>query len=290
MLKKLDRWIKNFIWSGDIHSNKIVTVAWGKVCSPLDAGGLGLRSLKSMNKAALLKLAWEVLSSDQDWATLLRSRFLRQSLPIGHYVKSSIWSGIRHTLDYVRNECCWLIGNGEKVHFWNDVWLDQSLSDLMNIPSLVRTKLNARVADFIIDNKWEIPNLICQNFLDVALKIQSVIIPKEETEDCLVWKKTENGLLTLKDAYTFFNNANQVVFWGKMIWKASIPPSRSFLIWRLLHNRVATDENLQKRGVTTVSICSLCLNCDESYEHLFLKCNYALEIWSWLSHMLKLKH
>lgn len=75
LLKKLDRWIRNFIWSCDIHYRRIVTVAWEKVCSPLEVGGLGLRSLKSMNSGALLKLTWEVMSSDQDWAVLLRSRF-----------------------------------------------------------------------------------------------------------------------------------------------------------------------------------------------------------------------
>jgi len=43
LLKEIERWIKNFIWSGDIYKKKMVTVAWKKVCSYLDEGGLGLR-------------------------------------------------------------------------------------------------------------------------------------------------------------------------------------------------------------------------------------------------------
>ncbi|XP_019420741.1 PREDICTED: uncharacterized protein LOC109330928 [Lupinus angustifolius] len=35
------------------------------VCSPLKSGGLGLRSIKLINQAAMLKLAWEMLSSDK---------------------------------------------------------------------------------------------------------------------------------------------------------------------------------------------------------------------------------
>lgn len=55
LLKLLDTWIRNFIWSGSIDSRKIVTVAWNTLCSPFAEGGLGLRSLSSINKAALLK-------------------------------------------------------------------------------------------------------------------------------------------------------------------------------------------------------------------------------------------
>lgn len=53
-----------------------------------------------------------------------------------------------------------------------------------------------------------------------------------------------------------FHNA-QKVRWGNLIWDPYIPPSRSFLFWRLLHNRVATDENLKARGCIVVSVCCL---------------------------------
>ncbi|KAF1884436.1 hypothetical protein Lal_00028314 [Lupinus albus] len=57
-------WIRNFIWVGDTRKKKLFTVAWIKVYSPMGVGGLGLRSLKLMNKAALLKLTWEMRFSN----------------------------------------------------------------------------------------------------------------------------------------------------------------------------------------------------------------------------------
>ncbi|KAF1884415.1 hypothetical protein Lal_00033420 [Lupinus albus] len=48
----------------DGMKKKLFTVAWIKVYSPMAVGGLGLRSLKLMNKAALLKLTWEMRSSN----------------------------------------------------------------------------------------------------------------------------------------------------------------------------------------------------------------------------------
>ncbi|KAF1876013.1 hypothetical protein Lal_00006644, partial [Lupinus albus] len=38
----------------------------------------------------------------------------------------------------------------------------------------------------------------------------------------------------------------------------AIPPSKSFLTWRLMLNKLPTDENLKKRGHSIVSIFNLC--------------------------------
>lgn len=65
LLKTLDNWIRNFIWSGDIYERKVVTVAWHKLCAPIEQGGLGIRSLRYINKAAMLKLSWDMISSDR---------------------------------------------------------------------------------------------------------------------------------------------------------------------------------------------------------------------------------
>lgn len=56
LLKLLDRWIKNFVWSGDLNCEKTVTVVWKSVCKPLSDGGLGIRSISGVSKAGMLKL------------------------------------------------------------------------------------------------------------------------------------------------------------------------------------------------------------------------------------------
>jgi len=39
LLKDIEKWIRNFIWSGDISKRKIVTISWKKVCKPYDEWG-----------------------------------------------------------------------------------------------------------------------------------------------------------------------------------------------------------------------------------------------------------
>lgn len=57
LLKQLDTWIRSFIWSGDIYTRKLVTVSWEKLCCSFEEGGIGLRSLRAINEAAMLKLS-----------------------------------------------------------------------------------------------------------------------------------------------------------------------------------------------------------------------------------------
>ena len=72
LIKDVERWMRNFIWSGDVNQRKLVTVPWKKVCSPLNEGGLGIRSLSSINEGANLKLCWELCNSNHHWAQFLR--------------------------------------------------------------------------------------------------------------------------------------------------------------------------------------------------------------------------
>jgi hypothetical protein len=54
LIKEVEKNIRNFIWSGDPDKRKLVTVSWKKLCRPFAQGGLGLRSLTSLNIEALL--------------------------------------------------------------------------------------------------------------------------------------------------------------------------------------------------------------------------------------------
>ncbi|KAL2563239.1 hypothetical protein AAZV13_20G183300 [Glycine max] len=58
ILKTIDSWIKNFIWSGDIHTIRVGTIAWPTSCKSIEEGGLGLRSVSAINRAAMLKIGW----------------------------------------------------------------------------------------------------------------------------------------------------------------------------------------------------------------------------------------
>jgi len=112
LLKELEKCIRNFIWSGDCSKRKMVIVAWKKVCSEYEEGGLGVKSLIWLNEATNLKCCWNLFNSIEQWATLLRSRVSRGSRCIVHHIFSSICSSIKPEFHTILNNSSWLIGNG----------------------------------------------------------------------------------------------------------------------------------------------------------------------------------
>ncbi|XP_019451747.1 PREDICTED: uncharacterized protein LOC109353840 [Lupinus angustifolius] len=280
LIQNLDKCIRNFIWSGDTSTRKIATMSWHKVCSPTNSGGLGLRSIKAMNQAALIKLSWEMSSSSQKWAILYRHRFGRGTYPSQRYFKSSIWPDIKSNWHTVMSNSIWLVGEGKNIHFWLDNWLGSPLVESLHIPDEFHPSFLSKVADFTQDCKWIIPKLIHDLFPQIASSIVDTIIT--DKGDQFVWQGTMDGSLPLKAAYNYIRpNANHMN-WCRFIWSDSIPPSKSFTTWRLFHRRMPTDENLQLRGCSLVSRCNLCKASSETSDHLFLLCPFAVDLWQWI--------
>lgn len=50
LIKQLDQWIRNFIWARNTEVKKVVTVAWHKLCAPINEGGLGIRSIRAIKR------------------------------------------------------------------------------------------------------------------------------------------------------------------------------------------------------------------------------------------------
>lgn len=146
--------------------------------------------------------------------------------------------------------------------------------------------LTTIVSDFIRNKSWQIPSSVLQSFPSLAARIHKIIIPIDSGPDRLCWKHSADGNLTFKGAFTFLNPCPNQVRWGRPIWNGSIPPSKLFLTWRLILNKLPADENLISRGCVVVSIYCHCKRQMETTDHLFFHCEYASFLWNWLSNLL----
>jgi hypothetical protein len=244
LLKDVEKCIRNFIWSGDIDKRKLVTVSWKKTCRPFSQGGLNLRSLVKLNLASNLKLCWTLLNSNSSWAKILRDRVIRGREKIQHHIYSSLWCSMKEEFSVVMDNSTWLLGDGTNINFWNDSWCGPPLSEHLHIPNHVSQLLTAKVSDFIFNGSWVFPDLLIQAYPNLYSITSQVIIPMEPDADSLLWKNTDDGDLTLKEAYLFKLQQVHDLPWANSIWSSDIPPSKSLLVWRIMHDKVPTDENL----------------------------------------------
>jgi hypothetical protein len=65
------------------------------------------------------------------------------------------------------------------------------------------------------------------------------------------------------------------------------PPSYSFILWRIIHDRMPTEDKPRERGCSIVSVCLLCLGAYETTTNLFFTCPFASALWAWLGNLLR---
>ncbi|GAU44578.1 hypothetical protein TSUD_139510 [Trifolium subterraneum] len=184
------------------------------------------------------------------------------------------------------NNTSWKVGSGLFINLWHDSWCGEPLYHSLNIQQNVLRWLPTKVCDINHDQKWLIPNHLDLLFPNLKNIVQKVILPVEPLEDQLCWNHVSSGMLTLKDAYEFKRLQLPNLSWTKTVWCKDVPPSRSLLVWRLMHDKIPTDEKLMERGCSLPSLCSLCLSCSENTFHLFFECSFAFTLWCWLTSVL----
>jgi len=283
LLSEIAKLMRNFIWSGSCSQQKICTVSWSKVCQSKDTGGLAVRDPAQVNIASLLLLAWQLITSNEQWAHICRARFLNNYTPKSNYITSSVWPRLKSNIQYIFDHAVWSVGDGRNIRFWTDKWLNSTIAEHWNIPPSLIPAIELKVVDFIVNKKWCLPNYIQQKDPALAAKIQSITLPADDIPDLLHWTSAPDGHLTSKLAFSsLFGNGLRVP-WAALLWNSYIPPTRAFITWRLLHNKIPTHENLRKRGCAIVSICCFCLKQAESSSHIFLDCSITSRLWDWFS-------
>ncbi|XP_058742332.1 uncharacterized protein LOC131614798 [Vicia villosa] len=285
LIRRIEKAIKCFIWSGDSSKNKVVTVGWSSMCLPFNERGLGLRSIFKLNEASNLKLAWDLFSSTESWAVLMRQHVLRKNKVIKHHIFSSIWSSVRSEVSIVFANSLGCLGDGADISLWFDHWCGVPLSCSMADPESI---IDQNVGSIIVDGKWDFSKAVTPIPPNLQLQISKCFIPIVNRHDTRVWIHSQFGDMSAKTAYEFKRTKGDQKEWWRWIWSKSIPPSKSSLVWRLLHRKVPTDEQWRRRNFAMASKCVLCSAAEETDQHLFFDCSYASYLWNWYQTMLNL--
>lgn len=78
---------------------------------------------------------------------------------------------------------------------------------------------------------------------------QNPLFYKHNDKDHMVWPTSSSGFLSLNDAYTLKAPPSLRTTWSRDLQCIKIPPSKSLMVWKLINNKVPTDEQLMYKGV-----------------------------------------
>jgi hypothetical protein len=146
-------------------------VAWEKVQRPLQYGGLGIHNLELLGWALRIRWLWvQKTDVERPWAGLSIS------------IPYEAWVVFNMAVNAV-------VGNGEKILFWSDHWMD-GLTMAEMAPNLFRA-VPKRTVQVLFE------------YLQVWDFVEEVVL-QPDAPDQFRWKLTQDGCYSSKSVYEAF--------------------------------------------------------------------------------------
>jgi hypothetical protein len=117
-----------------------------------------------------------------------------------------------------------------------------------------------------------------QEFVGLWIRLQGAQL-QSDVQDTITWKWTPNGNYSTRSAYRIQFHGSHRKFQHELIWKARAQNKCKIHTWILLHNKILTADNLQKRDWPHQDHCVLCNGLLETGLHLSLLCPFAKVMW-----------
>lgn len=179
----------------------------------------------------------------------------------------------------------WIIGQGN-VSFGFDNW--SRVGILQNLSN--QSIQNISVSDFLNSEcrTLFIPDDISS---DAAQTLLSCTIRTHSDDDILVWMPSSKGNFSISSAWNVMRVHSDPVIWGPFIWHSDVPSKIQVFSWKLVQNRVATEANVKRKGISLASKC-LCCNKgnEETVPHLFLHSQISYSVWSYFADILQINY
>ena len=124
--------MSNFWWGQKEKERKMAWISWEKLCTPKKEGGMGFRDLRAFNLALLAKQGWRIQQNPGFMVhRVFKAKYFGGSsfkdAQLGHK-PSYVWRSIMAAKEIVEKGSRWVIGNGKRLHIWEDRWIPTPIS------------------------------------------------------------------------------------------------------------------------------------------------------------------
>lgn len=279
----IDSLLSAFLWHGASLSPKGAKVAWNTICYPKREGGLGIKSLRTWNRAAMMKHIWAILTDkDSLWVAWVHKYLIKGNPFWKISVPSSpswTWRKILLAREYCRGDFRVHVGNGNHTSLWYDYWLPSGKRPVDILSHRILSSANipwgATVADIIDNGRWIIP---ADNSRSNCLWSLLPSCPVQLGPDKVIWPHTASGIFSIASAWDLIRprrNGNNI---HRLLWHSMHIPRHSFVLWLASRRRLSTMDKIYIE--LDNRICKLCNQEAESHDHLFFQCRFSSQVWS----------
>ncbi|KAJ6925336.1 hypothetical protein NC651_009874 [Populus alba x Populus x berolinensis] len=280
-ITKIESILAAFLWRGSSLTSTGAKVAWKAICYALQEGGLGVKNIKTWNRAATLKHIWHLLTDKESiWATWIHANLLRgRSLWHIPMPSNPSWSyrKIIQSREWCRGWFTTAIGNGSSTSLWFDYWLleGKRLIDEYSMRTLTATGLSwtAQVSDIIKEGQWDFPQALNARLNSIPFQ------PKPWFADHCLWKGHSSGNFSINSAWESLRDRRPENTIHKVLWFKGHIPRQSFIQWLASLGRLHTMDRLQSNGIIRNATCIFYGLQTATHEHLFFECQFSRIVW-----------
>lgn len=206
---------------------------------------------------------------------------------------SPFWKGVLWAAQAAHMGIKWVVGNGEKIRFWEDQWIGNTSLAIVFWPLYVINKQHGKTVCQVWDGqelklsfRKDVSEALMNMWLELCSLVENTSLNNEE--DQILWSYSTHGTYSVQSLYAVINCRGVFPRFVQAVWKLVIPPRVQFFLWLVSQNRVLTRDNLKKRRDVSDPMCLFCSE-HESICHLFFYCCVAVNVWRILSEVLGLE-
>lgn len=238
----------------------------------------------------MMKAGWSLCHQKNElWASVIRSKYKCGSDIIPRIQRnragSNFWRGVCKSWEQVQQNFTWRLGDGKRIHFWNDHWVMGSsvLRDEASNPLSLVDSFKS-VSDYYDQRAgWNIQLL--KNLLPTSItdKIRAMHGPMiSGGDDTLAWKLTPDGCFSMCSAVSFLQgtcdgNKSRIF---TSIWHWKCPKRIKMHLWKLASEGLLTNVARAHRGLAQSPDCPTCMGNLESVVHVSQDCTFARDLWN----------
>ncbi|KAJ4757132.1 RNA-directed DNA polymerase (reverse transcriptase)-related family protein [Rhynchospora pubera] len=284
--------IRSFFWENG-GSQKMHLISWNRITSHKLQGGLGLRDVRVINEAMMLKLLWKLgckENEDRPWVQLLRAKYLsRKCLWLSKVPANctKLWRAMMELRPLLKPVIKWHIQRGDKCTVFGEPWHD--LWQALNPTNARQRKL--KLVDLTEDDGsvWDHDKLADAVGRGVGLHIISLYpqppITTSSRQDRLIFTPSSSGKFSYKEACKLIqgdqgqlNSMKAAVL--KAIWHCPgiIPRIRLFL-WKIVSDGLPIKGTCAARLGQPIPECRICNQSSEVVMHALFHCPFSQAYW-----------
>jgi ribonuclease HI len=228
------------------------------------------------------------LSAMLTYVLVLKDKYMstrrREGNPVAIPSDSVLWKAICKEWDTVNQNATWNVGNGKRILFWRDSWLESYGPIINHLEREVQVEtLDYTVADMVDDRgnwKWDVfAHLIP---MQIVMSIVGYTPPMQDGIDDMVgWDHSSNGKLTVRTAYMVLEERGEMdqdPIW-RLIRKWQGMERIKVFLWTVAHNSIMTNDLRYRRHLTANRFCDHCGTEVETLTHALRDCPKARKIW-----------